>query len=97
MRELDSLSYFLSAIEDDVRVTIRHIGIYAALLQYWKQWDYPYPIRAFSYEIMRVAKISSSASYHKYIRDLDDYGYIRYLPSFKRNRGSSIYIVSSLF
>ena len=66
--------------------------IYAALLQYWQEHNFENPVCAFSYEIMQLAKISGSATYHKIIRDLSDFGYIEYIPSFKRNQGSKNYI-----
>ena len=91
MDVLKPLSDFFIAIERDPRISITHIGIYAALLQYWKEHQYANPIQVFSYEIMHIAKISASATYHKSIRDLSEYGYIKYEPSFKRNQGSKIY------
>jgi len=93
MEALKPLSDFFLAIEDDCRISITHIGIYAALLQYWKEHQYANPFQVFSYEIMEKAKISASTTYHKCIRDLSDYGYIRYIPSYKRNQGSKVYIV----
>lgn len=91
MDTLQPLSDFFSAIKKDPRISITHIGIYAALLQYWKEQNYTNPVQVFSYQIMRIAKISASATYHKSIRDLSEYGYIKYEPSFKRNQGSKIY------
>lgn len=90
MDTLQPLSDFFIAIEKDPRISITHIGIYAALLQYWKEQNYINPMRVFSYEIMRIAKISASATYHKSIRSLSDFGYIKYEPSFKRNQGSKV-------
>ena len=92
MDQLNPLSDFFNAIAGDPRISITHIGIYAALLQYWKQNNFENPIQVFSHEIMRIAKISASTTYHKNIRDLSSYGYIRYEPSYKRNKGSRVYI-----
>jgi hypothetical protein len=94
MEFLEPLSDFFSAIENDPRISITHIGIYAALLQYWKEHDFQIPVQVFSYEIMCIAKISASTTFHKVIRELNEYGYIRYEPSFKRNKGSKIYVLS---
>ncbi len=92
MEQLKPLSEFFTAIENDPRISITHIGIYAALLQYWKDHDYNNPMEAFSHEIMQLAKISTRATYNKVIKDLSEYGYIKYEPSFKRNQGSKLYI-----
>jgi hypothetical protein len=93
MDTLQPLSDFFLAIEKDPRISITHIGIYAALLQYWKEQNYTNPVQVFSYQIMRIAKISASATYHKCIRDLNKSGYIRYEPSFKKNEGSKVYFL----
>ena len=91
MNQLKPLSDFFNAIAGDPRISITHIGIYAALLQYWSEHHFENPVQVFSYEIMQIAKISASTTYHKSIRDLNSYGYIRYEPSFKRNKGSKVY------
>jgi hypothetical protein len=83
---------FFEAIVRDARIGITHIGIYAALVQYWQAKGFPNPIRAYAHEIMPLAKISASTTYHKCIRDLHDFGYILYEPSYKRNERSSIYL-----
>lgn len=93
MEALKHLSDFFLAIENDCRISTTHIALYAALLHYWKEQQYVNPFQVFSYEIMGKAKISASTTYHKCIRDLSDYGYIKYIPSFKRNQGSKVYIL----
>ena len=94
MEQLPYLSGFFLAIENDPRISITHIGIYAALLQYWSQNQYANPLQAFSYEIMKIAKISAKRTYHKTIRELSEYGYLKYQPSFKRNQGSRVFLLS---
>ncbi len=95
METLNPLSHFFSAIENDFRISITHIGIYAALLQFRTNKGFINPIEAFSYEIMPIAKISASYTYHKCVRELSEYGYIRYEPSFKKTQGSKIYFFGS--
>ena len=90
MEQLKPLSEFFAAIENDPRISITHIGIYAALLQHWKKHNYDNPVQAYSHEIMRLAKISR-ATYQKIIKDLSDYGYIKYDGSFKPNQPSKFY------
>jgi hypothetical protein len=43
---------------------------------------------------MEAAKISGLATFHKCIRDLNHFGYIRYLPSRNPAVSSLVYIVS---
>jgi len=92
MENMKPLSDFFSAIEKDARIGTTHIGIYAALLQYWQQNGCINPVCAFSYEIMRIAKVSAQATYHRCVKDLHSFGYIRYEPSFKRNSRSRVYL-----
>lgn len=93
MDERRYLTDFFEAIKHDARISITHIGIYAALLQYRIQNDFTNPIQVFSHEIMSIAKLSSAITYHKCVRELSEYGYIRYEPSFNRTKGSKIYFV----
>lgn len=95
MESLKPLSDFFSAIEKDYRISITHIGVYAALLKYSGDRGFTSPIQVFSYEIMHIAKISASSTYHKCVKELNEYGYIKYEPSFKRNQGSRIYFSCS--
>src|SRR4051795_2134552 len=93
MDQLESLSNFFNAIAGDPRISITHIGIYAALLQYWRQHNFEIPVHVFSYEIMNIAKISARTTYQKIIKDLSDFGYIKYLPSYKRTQGSKVFMM----
>ncbi len=63
MSALKSLSDFFTAIANDPRISITHIGLYAALLQYWQEHHFDNPVNVFSYEIMTIAKISASTVY----------------------------------
>lgn len=88
----ESLSDFFDAIEHDGRVSITHIGIYAALLHFWKLKDYKIPFLAFSSDIMKIAKVSSDKTYRKCAKDLHQFGYIKYESSYKKNRASKIWV-----
>lgn len=91
MEVLKPLSDFFNAIENDYRISITHIGIYVALLQFRAGKGFINPIRAYRYEIMDIAKISSPKTYYKCMRELSEYGYIKYASTRKRNQGSTIY------
>jgi hypothetical protein len=93
MNATNPLSDFFTAIDKDARINIRHIGIYAALLQYWQEHGCANPLQAYSHDIIQIARISSPTTYHKCVKDLAEYGYIRYEPSFKRNSPSKLYLI----
>jgi hypothetical protein len=92
MEGIKPLADFFKAIEKDGRISVTHIGIYAALLQYWQAHGCENPLCAYSYEVMQVAKLSTSTTYHKFLKDLHAFGYILYEPSFKRNQRSKVYL-----
>jgi hypothetical protein len=87
------LSAFFFAIEKDFRISTTHIAIYVALLQYRIDKGFINPIQVYRHQITPLAKISSAYTYHKCIKELSSYGYIKYEPSFKKTQGSMIYFV----
>lgn len=93
MEPLKPLSNFFTAIENDYRISITHIGLYAALLHFRVDKGFSNPIKAYRYEIMKIAKITGPVTYHKCIRELNEYGYINYLPKKNRNQRSTIYFL----
>lgn len=92
MLEANKFSEFFSAIADDPRINTTHITLYMGLLQYWKEHSFLSPMYVFSHDIMQIAKISSGVTYFKSIKDLNDFGYIQYEPSYSPKHGSKIYI-----
>ncbi len=91
MDNLKILDSFFKAIENDFRIGTSHIAIFAALLQFRASKDYINPISAYSIEIQNIAKVVSPKTYHRCMRDLDNYGYLIYVPTKNKNKRSSIY------
>jgi len=92
MEQLQILHAFFAGIEGDPRVGPPHIALYAALFQRWLREGATGPVQAYSHELMPQAKLFSSATYHRVLRELNAYGYVRYEPSFNRLRPSRIYL-----
>jgi hypothetical protein len=88
------LSDFFAASQNDGRIGIGHIGLFAVLLELWYDGGCRNPVMAYSHEVQCRARIASRATYHTYIRDLHDFGYIHYKPSFKRNKRSEIFLLT---
>ena len=93
MDQLNPLSQFFKAIEKDQRISITHIVIFAALVPFRTAAGYITPIKAYRHEIMKIAKITGPVTYHRCIKDLNEYGYINYLPKRNRNQRSTIYFL----
>ncbi|GAA4429898.1 hypothetical protein GCM10023188_15880 [Pontibacter saemangeumensis] len=83
---------FFAAILYDPRIGVSHIALYMALYRCWIKEGGTGPVSAFSHEIMPIAKIAGSATYHRVLRELDEYGYLKYEPSFNRMRRSRMYL-----
>lgn len=92
MDNLKPLSAFFLAIEKDFRISTTHIAIYAALLQFRMDKGFINPLQAYSIEIQKIAKIASPKTYHKCMHELDEYGYVIYLPTKNKNKRSKVYL-----
>ena len=90
MEATDILKQFLEKIEHDPRIRTTHIAVYMALYQQWVLSNHPAFISVKSKQLMPLAKVSSSATWHNAIRSLDEYGYIRYRPNFNRMSCSKV-------
>jgi hypothetical protein len=93
MNEKVLLVDFFKAIETDPRVNSRHVSLYVSLLQFWVNKDRDGALELFSKEVMNICKISASSTYHKTIRELHEFGYINYNPSYNHFRPSCIILL----
>lgn len=82
MGEVKELTSFFTAIREDHRIGISHISLYMALFQFYNLNQFQNPVFITRAEVMEVAKISGLATYHKCMRDLAEFGYIVYIPSY---------------
>jgi hypothetical protein len=64
-----------------------------ALFQFYNLNRLENPIQITRTAVMEVAKISGLATYHKCIKDLHDYGYIQYEPSYNPAVSSQVYLL----
>ena len=90
MNEQVLLVEFFKAIAGDPRVNCRHVSLYVSLFQFCINKKGDCYLELFSKEVMSICKISASSTYHKTIRELHEFGYINYAPSFNHNKRSRI-------
>ena len=83
---------FYEAIEDDVRISTTHISLYMALLQQWNLNGGTNPVCIARASIMKAAKINARYTYNKCINNLQEFGYITYLPSSNPFTSSTVYL-----
>ena len=89
------LDRFFRKAAKDPRINCVHIGLYAALIYQLSQQDNPGALAVYSHEMIGPAKFSCRETYYKYIRELSEYGYIRYEPSNNNRARSKVYFVES--
>ena len=90
MNYIRHLTGFYDKIQQDERLNPTHISLYLALFQFWNLNHFQNPISISRNEMMRLSKISALGTYHKCIKQLQDFGYIEYLPSFNPYKGSLV-------
>jgi hypothetical protein len=88
----NKLYEFLAATKDDGRISAVHIALYLALIQKSLAFENNKEIKVSRQEIMCLAKISSRQTYNKRIRELQEFGYIKYYPSFHQTAGAIIHL-----
>ena len=90
---LKELTNFFSAIKEDPRIGPTHISLYMALFQFYNLNKFQHPIKITRTAVMEVAKISGLATYHKCMKDLVEFDYIQYQPSFNPAVSSLVYLL----
>lgn len=86
------MTEFYNAIEDDARIGTTHISLYMALLQQWNKSGGTNPVTIIRVEIMKAAKINARFTYNKCMNNLQEFGYIKYLPTSNQFEDSIVYL-----
>jgi hypothetical protein len=81
MELFPAMTRFYEAIDDDARISTTHISLYMALLQQWNLNGGINPVSIVRVTIMKVAKINARYTYNKCMNNLNEFGYIKYIPS----------------
>lgn len=94
MEKVRELTNFYEAIRYDQRIGPTHISLYMALFQFYNINRFQNPVNITRAGVMEVAKISGLATYHKCIKDLNEFGYIQYLPSYNPAMSSQVILLN---
>lgn len=90
---IPQLSDFYNAVCSDKRIGTTHISLYMALFQFWNINNFQNPVSFTRQEVMPIAKINGRATYHKCINDLQEFGYIKYIPSYNPFLKSLVFFI----
>lgn len=80
---------FLKFTADD-RLNPTHVSLYIALFQEWNQNHFSRKIFINRGEIMKRAKMGATSTYHRCLKDLNNWGYLNYYPSRNPYKGSVV-------
>ena len=92
MNYIKHLAGFFDRVASDERLNPTHVSMYVSLFQFWNASRFQNPISISRNELMKVSKISAKATYHKCMRELNDFGYLKYMPSYNPFKGSLVYL-----
>ena len=90
MNYIKLLTGFFQKVSEDDRLNPTHISMYVSLFQLWNANRFKNPISISRSLVMHVCKISSTATYHKCIKELHQFGYLTYTPSYNPYKGSLV-------
>jgi len=92
MNYIKHLSGVFEIIDSDTRLTPFHISLYMALFRCWNLNFFHNPISISRDEMMKMSKIGSVNTYVKCLKELNNWNYIRYEPSYNKHKGSLVYL-----
>jgi hypothetical protein len=92
MNYIKHLTGFFIRIASEETIYPTHISLYLALFQSWNVNRFKNPIAISRDEMMKTSRIASKATYHKCIKELQNMGFIDYLPSYNPYSGSEVII-----
>lgn len=89
----DILQAFFAIADNDVRLSATHLGVYFVLYKLWLVQGCKDFVQITRKRVMKQAKIRSTATYHRIVKELVEFGYIDYLPSYHPAFGTTIYLL----
>lgn len=92
MNYIKHLAGFFDRVAIDERLNPTHISMYVSLFQFWNANRFQNPISISRNELMKVSKISAKATYHKCMKELNEWQYLKYKPSYNPFKGSLVYL-----
>ena len=92
MNYIKHLNKAMQLFYEDQRLLPTHIALYFALFQVWNQNRFQNPLSINRVEIMKAAKVNSLSTYTKCLRQLQEWEYLEYHPSFNPAIGSKVHL-----
>ncbi|WP_276372933.1 hypothetical protein [Chryseolinea sp. H1M3-3] len=84
---------FVHKLASDIRLKPNHISLCFALYHAWVGSSFQNIFQVSRSKLMGTSRIRSRATYHKTMKDLQAFGYLKYTPSYHPVNGSSVALV----
>ena len=94
--DLGELLDYLTVIENDCRLNVWHFALLSAILYLGYRQGQKKSINVSRSKIMALSHIHTLPTYHKYFKQLQEMGYIRYIPSYHPGYRSKIDLLIKL-
>lgn len=82
----------LKKMQEDARLGPAHVSLYMAVVLMGVEQGAADGVAVRARMLMPPAKIGGLATYHRVMRQLNDYGYVRYVPSNDKRVGSRVWV-----
>lgn len=78
----EQLINYFDSIVNDIRINVSHLSLLLAILRLSHKQNAKETIRVSRSKLMKLSHIRTLPTYHKYFKELQDFGYISYFPSY---------------
>ena len=78
MDRLQELMTFMDGLASDIRLKPTHVSLCLALCHAWVRSDFQNVFQVSRSKLMAASRIESRATYHKVMKDLQAFGYLKY-------------------
>jgi hypothetical protein len=90
MNYIKHLNALFQKFYADKRLNTTHVSLYMALFQFWNLNRFREDFYIDRQEVMELSKIGSTATYHRCLKQMDSWNYLKYFPSHNPYKGSKI-------
>lgn len=96
MDRLQQLTRYINRMVSDTRLKPVHLSLSLALCHGWIANQFQRPHRVSRRLLMKASRIRSKTTYHKALKDLQAFGYLKYSPSYHPHKASEVVIPDEL-
>lgn len=96
MDKLQQLTRYINRMVSDTRLKPVHLSLSIALCHGWIASQFQRSHRVSRRVLMKASRIRSKSTYHKALKDLQAFGYLKYFPSYHPRKASEVVIPDEL-